>query len=350
MKLQVSLPETSGWLSGNGPENAVIISSRIRVARNLAGFPFPGKANGNTQEKTYETVINAVRHTALLKNTKTYRLDEMTKLERHLLMERHLISHEHAESKGVAGLIVDANETISIMINEEDHLRLAAMESGLALETAWERLNHIDDELGQTLNYASHARWGFLTACPTNCGTGLRASCLTHLVALAITNELPIILETLTRLGIATRGLYGEGTKAMGNIFQLSNATTLGRPESEIINHLTQVLKRIIRHEHEAREKIMSPEARTKTEDKIFRSYGILKTARMLSFEESVLHLSLVALGIQVGLDIPVEIAGVNKLMFITQPAHVQVTAGNELGADERDKVRAAIIRKIFNK
>jgi len=340
----------SNWLNGKGPESPVVISSRIRLARNLSDFKFTNRAKPEELRNVLDLTRNASRKTKALKENNVFVLSDISWINRQILMERHLISHEQTKADNFRGLIVDGSETSSIMVNEEDHIRLSSFSSGLNLTKIWEQINGIDDELGEHLNYAYHPVWGYLTACPTNCGTGMRASSLSQLPALSLMDEINQILQDLTKVGLTTRGFYGEGTKIIGDMFQISNTTTMGKSETEIINHLEKVLKKIVNYEASARDKLNSAPYRVRTEDLIYRAFATINSARILSFEETMLMVSRVKLGIQMGLKLPVDVTCLNELIITAQPAHIQNTVKKELPPHERNIKRATLVRRLLNK
>lgn len=342
----------TAWLSGQGPEADVVLSSRIRLARNLSALPFPARAKRGEQRLVLERVSDAVKKTMTLAESFILNLGSLDKIDRQFLMERHLISYEHLQANWERGLVIGQGEKVSIMVNEEDHLRLQVLESGLALSKAWESLNQTDDELAKCLPYAFSSQWGFLTACPTNTGTGLRASCLMHLPALVYTEEIEHVLQNLSKIGMVARGFYGEGTKVMGDFFQISNATTMGQTEVEIIDNLERVVKQIIDYEKKNRTKLVADAdyAKIRTEDMVYRAYGTLLNARTLTYEEAINLLSKIRLGIYSGFSLEADIGSLNELLLLTQPAHLQEVARKELSHLERDIFRAEFIRQNLGK
>lgn len=334
------------WLTREGQSSAVVVSSRTRLARNLVGVPFPHRADKTTQRHVFQHVVRAAERTTSLGKAQVIDLQTLTRVERQFLMERHLISHEQAFSSGERGVIVVEGEGLSLMINEEDHLRLQAMEPGLATAKAWQRLQRLDQELGALLDFAYMDEWGFLTACPTNVGTGLRASCLLHLPALVIRDELTRVLQEITRSSCGARGLYGEGTKAMGDLFQISNTTTLGTSEPEMVAMLERVVTHVIRREQEERQALIAPALRRQTEDRVFRAWGLLTHARAMSYEETLQLLSRVRLGKCLAFELPVSTGTLQGLMLATQPAHLQILQAKELKAEDRDVIRATLVRE----
>jgi protein arginine kinase len=333
-----------GWMQGNGPHNDIILSSRIRLARNIAGIPFP---SGLEVEKAKE-VIAMVRSSLSKGETpldfKSLTMNELPLLERQVLVERHLISPVLSKNDASGAAIISSDGTASIMINEEDHIRIQAILPGLQIKRSWEMASDIDDILEQNLEYAYNENWGYLTSCPTNVGTGMRASVMVHLPALTITGNMNKILQAVAHIGLTIRGLYGEGTEFVGNIFQISNQITLGRAEEEIVENLTVVTKQIIDKEKEAR-KVLLESNRMQTEDKIWRSWGIMKNARVLSSQECMKLLSNIRLGVGMGIIENISIQLLNEIMIETQTASIQKFSGKELSAGERDIIRAEMVR-----
>ncbi|MBI4598401.1 MAG: protein arginine kinase [Candidatus Omnitrophica bacterium] len=339
------LKQPSEWLRGAGPVSDIVISSRIRLARNLEPYPFATRATKASQAEVLKAVKDALPKAASLANPLLVDMGEITEVDRQFLLERHLVSREHivhAEHKAVA---IGQGEVISIMINEEDHLRLQVMQSGMNLRDAWELINALDDELAEILPYAYSSDWGYLTCCPTNTGTGLRASVMAHLPSLVITKQINKVLHTITKLGLTARGLYGEGTEASGNFFQISNQVSLGRPEEELIENIERIVKEVIHQEQAAREALMANN-RNQLEDRIWRAYGLLRHAKTMSSGEALDLLSAVRLGVDLGvMDGQLTRKTVNELFLFSQPAHLQKLEGKTLSAKERDATRAQLIR-----
>ena len=347
MKFEDLIHTSGEWLKGEGSFSEVVISSRIRLARNISKIPFPQWAKKADREKALNLVKEAVSKSPSLKTGLFIELDQLPLLDREFLAERHLISQEQTKGGGERAVIIGDKEIVGIMVNEEDHLRLQVISSGLELEEAWQISDKIDRELERNLNYAFSSKWGYLTACPTNTGTGLRASVLMHLPALAFSQEINRLLQAVAKLGLAVRGLYGEGTQAIGNYFQISNQICLGRAEEELIENIERVIKQIIEYEQNAK-KIVLNKAKSATSDKIFRALGILRTARLITSRETIELLSTVRLGLALGIitDSEVNRKKINELFIITQPAHLQKMEGKELTPQERDEKRASLIRE----
>ena len=265
-------------------------------------------------------------------------------VDRQLLVERHLISLEHANGKGDRGVAFGEDEVVSVMVNEEDHLRMQAVRSGFQLDETWILIDSVDDALGEHIDYAFSPRLGYLTACPSNVGTAIRASVMIHLPGLVMSKQIDKVFQAVTKINLVVRGLYGEGTQASGNFYQISNQSTLGRTEKEILENLRSVVPQIIAYERKSRDSLVS-QSELALEDRVWRSYGMLKTARAISSEEVAELLSSVRLGVNMGiLDTP-PINVINELFILTQPAHLQKLKGRTLDAPERDKARAEFVR-----
>ncbi len=338
------IKQPSEWLRGVGPVSDIVMSSRIRLARNLDKYPFATRATKASQEAVLTIVKEGLQHCQALKQPLLFEMGALDEVDRQFLVERHLVSREHvvhADSKAVA---IGQGEVISIMINEEDHLRIQVMQSGLNLSDAWSLIDTIDDELSEHIPYAYSSDWGYLTCCPTNTGTGMRASVMAHLPSLVITKQINKLLHTITKLGLTARGLYGEGTEASGNFFQISNQVALGRSEEEIIENLDRILKEVINQEQTARETLMT-NSRVQLEDRVCRALGILKHAKTMSSSEALDLLSAVRLGVDLGLMNGLNRTTVNELFLFSQPAHLQKLEGKTLNARERDTKRAQLIR-----
>jgi len=345
MQLNDLLNHTSEWLKGTGPHSDIVISSRIRLARNLNKFPFPHWAEKKQSEEVSGVVEAAMQKNDALKNTTCFKLADMDNVDKQFLVERHLMSMEHAQKTDSKAIIIDDEETVALMINEEDHLRLQVMQSGFNLFEAWNIINKIDDALAKELSFAFLADWGYLTACPTNTGTGMRGSVMLHLPALVMTRQINRVLAAIAKLSFATRGLFGEGTQAAGNFFQISNQVSLGHSEDEIIDNINGLIRQIIEQENQAREAMLSKN-RALLEDRVNRSFGILKSAYIITSEETIELLSMVRLGCDLGIvNKCMDRSHINELFLITQPAHLQKLENKKLTSQERDVKRAELIR-----
>jgi len=336
----------SQWMKGTGPESDIVIGSRVRLARNLSDVPFPQIADD--EQKGY--VIKEAKRALLqaksaLGDLEFIPMAEVSPLERQLLVEKHLISPAHTQQVKHKAVILRDDEAVSIMVNEEDHFRIQALFPGLAPFEAWELCSRVDDAFDEVLHFAYGDRFGYLTACPTNVGTGMRASVMMHLPALTMTDQIRKMISAVGKFGLAVRGIYGEGTEVLGNIYQLSNQITLGHSEEEIIQHLYKVTQQVLEHERAARERILAKD-RLQLEDRIYRSYGILANARMIATQEAMQRLSDVRLGIDLGIVTGIEPRILQELMVMIRPAHLQKLMGQELDAPARDEKRAALIRE----
>lgn len=346
MKLADLTNRAGEWLRGNGPMSEIVISSRIRLARNVAGVPFLAKATRVQRQELENRVRDTLLAAPILPQTLYVDLENAPDIDRQLLVERHLISKQHAAGEGARGVAIGEDETISIMINEEDHLRIQVMRSGLQLDEAWEQINALDDMLEPKLDFAFHARFGYLTACPTNLGTGIRVSVMLHLPALKLTGEIEKVFRAAKDLRLAVRGLYGEGTEATGDFYQISNQTTLGKTEAEIISEFRHlVIPRIIDYERHARRSLLDDRT-IALDDKIGRALGILRSARLMASEEVLFLLSHLRMGVHMGRVKDIDIRTINELFLLTQPAHLQKILGRKLEGDVRRAARADFIRQ----
>jgi protein arginine kinase len=347
------LASSSGeWLKGNGPESDIVISSRIRLARNLADFPFISRATDADRaeiEKILHGRIETLRQAGKAPADSLYlKVSELAEVDRQFLVERQLISREHAESEGARAVVIDPAERFSVMINEEDHLRIQVMQSGLALSEAWEHINRLDDLIEEQVTYAFNERLGYLTACPTNVGSGVRVSVMLHLPALAITRQIEKVFKSLHKINLAVRGLYGEGSQATGDFYQISNQVTLGQTEEDLAKKVADVVPVLIDYERQAREFLIR-ESQETLHDRVSRAFGILRTAQTISSEETMALLSSVRMGINLGLIGDLGIPTVNKLLIHTQPAHLQKLSGVELDQSDRNIERASYLRRHLN-
>ncbi len=329
------------WLDGSGEFADIIISSRIRLARNIKYHKFVSKADEKEQEEIIETVKNALDKAGIKGSFK--KGDELSELELQFLLERHIISPDFIQSNVKKAVYVSPDETISIMVNEEDHIRMQVIGSGLSMEKIWEKIDKLDNLLAGYIPFAYDKEYGFLTACPTNVGTGMRASIFSHLAGVVLTKEIEKVLRSAYQLGLVVRGVYGEGTQTKGYLFQISNQQTLGKSEKEIIRGMEHIAREIVEYEKKAREFLFT-KAKYEIEDKIYRSLGILKYARKITSEEALNLLSTLRLGI--GIIPGLTIEKLNKLMILTRPANLQVFSAKILDEHERDIKRAEFLRK----
>ncbi len=347
MKLSDLTTRAGEWLRGNGPMSEIVISSRIRLARNISGFPFLSKCSRHQRQalehRSRDTILAG--GTAIAPGMMYVDLDGAPEVDRLLLVERHLISKPHAQSEGARGVAVAQDETVSIMVNEEDHLRVQVLRSGLQLEEAWDQITKIDDALESKLDFAFHSRFGYLTACPTNVGTGIRVSVMLHLPALKLTGEIEKVFRAAKDMRLAVRGLYGEGTEATGDFYQISNQTTLGKNEDDIISDFkTTVIPKIIDYEHHARRMLLNDRT-VQLDDKVCRALGTLRSARLMASEEVLFLLSHLRMGINLGRIKDIDIRTINELFLLTQSGHLQKMQGRKLEGDLRRAARADFIR-----
>lgn len=349
MNLKQLIHNPASWLQGVEDQDGIVVSCRARLARNMAAVPFVHKASETERNSVIDQVLDVARGSTRLGAAAFLTMEGLDHNSRRALVERHLISPALAEGGGPRGVLFNREESLVVMINEEDHLRLQAMVPGLQAEAAWQLVSALDDEIGQSLAYAHDRCWGYLTACPTNTGTGLRISVLIHLPALVLSDEMERVLRGLGQMAFSVRGFYGEGTNALGNLFQVSNQTTLGSSEEELVEGLTSVTRKLIGFERDAQADLMR-EAASQVEDKVWRAYGLLAHARVLSGQEFMSLLSAVRLGLSLRLIDSVSSSFMNQLMITTQRAHLQAESGGELDPAERDVLRARVVREKLGK
>ena len=344
MPIHNILNHAGEWLRGDGPHSQIVVSSRVRLARNLRAFAFPGWAKKTERLAILEALKPAVEALPEMNDAFSVYSQDLSALEKQVLVERHLISREHA-AKGVgSAVIMNRKQTVSLMINEEDHLRMQGIRAGLQLRNVFKMIDKIDSQLEERLDFAFSPQLGYLTACPTNVGTGMRASAMVHLPALVLSEQINQVIQAVNKIGLAVRGLYGEGTEALGNLFQVSNQTTLGEREDEIIERLNKVILQIIEHEQNARQMLLQKKPNTLL-DHVGRGYGILRHAYCMSSKEALNLLSFMKLGIDLGFFPETFRQPIDELFMETQPAHLQKGTTQKLAAEERDSLRAEIIR-----
>lgn len=334
------------WLTPEGPQSEIVISSRARLARNIDGIPYAHRANDTKLGEVVNTILDA-SGVAGFNRSDFFKNDDLSDYKKDVFIERHLISPALAQKDGNRGALVKNGEHDSILINEEDHLRIQSLRSGFDLMGAWEEADSIDDNLSKGIKFSFSSVYGYLTACPTNFGTGLRASILIHLPALVLTKEIQKVIRSVGQLGLVVRGYRGEGTDVVGNLFQISNQTSLGKNEREIVNNLSLVVNQIIDYEKKAMDMLFK-EAGKQLEDKIWRSLAILKAARVLSSHEFMNLNSAVRFGHYLELIDKPELKTLNELMIMVQPGHLQALQGRFVEPAERDVIRAEIVRQRF--
>jgi protein arginine kinase len=349
MRIDDMINHTSEWLKSNGPYSEIVISSRIRLARNLDKVPFPHWANKQQSQDTLMAIEETAKKVEYLKNITLFRLADLDSIDKQFLIERHLMSYELAQKANHKAVIIDPEEIIALMINEEDHIRMQVMQSGLNLFECWSLINKIDDCLAKELPFAFLADWGYLTACPTNTGTAMRGSVMLHLPALVMTRQINRVLAAIAKLSFTTRGLYGEGTQAAGNFFQVSNQVSLGHSEDEMLESINGLIKQIIEQESQAREALLT-QNKAMLEDRISRSFALIQSAHIISSQETLDLLSMVRLGCDLGMVEDIDRPTINELFIITQPAHLQKIENKKLSAQERDVKRAELIRRRLKK
>ncbi len=347
MTLDDLLHRKSEWLRGTGPKSNIVISSRVRLARNLNGFPFFSWAKPNEKEKILNTVKHGIEKSKFLKKCLFLFMKDITEIDRQFLVERHLMSPEHVIDPTYKALVVDDKEIVSTMVNEEDHVRIQVLQSGFNVVEAWRMANEIDTDLSGKLSYAFSPRWGYLTACPTNTGTGLRASVMLHLPALVMTNQIGKVFQAISKLGLTIRGFYGEGTEALGNFFQISNQVTLGHSEEDLIDKIESIVDKIVKREESTRS-IIVVKNKEEMVDKIWRAYGTLESARIITSAETIKLLSAIRLGIDLNILKGIDKTKINELLVLIQPAHIQKIEGRVLNPNQRDYKRADLIRKML--
>ena len=343
MKVDDLLKQPGAWLAP-GKDTGIVVSSRIRLARNLKDSAFPGWAGEEECERIWKELKPVLESIKTIQKPFSLYMADLDELEKQVLFERHLISREQAEKGKGSGLVAAANESLAVMVNEEDHLRLQSMRPGLDLQQTWKAIDTADTAIEKQVSYAFSARLGYLTACPTNVGTGLRASVMLHVPGLVLMNEISPIIKGMSKIGLTVRGLWGEGTEATGNMFQISNQITLGDSEEHIIANLEQIVLELVEHEKNARTRLMDRKEPI-LKDHVGRAYGILSNAHILSSKEALDLLSGLRLGIDLGIFKNMNRRAIDELLLLTQPAHLQKVEDKKLRPKDRDRARAALVR-----
>lgn len=344
------LRRQASWISDSGPGDDIAISSRIRLARNFADTPFPISASDESLCRLRDRVLDAFEEIAASGKIlwEEYPMDDMDELDRQFLLERRLISREFMQARHCASLVVRQDESLGVMINEEDHLRMQSIGAGFQLGALWELISGFDDTLSAKMEFAFDSRLGYLTSCPTNIGTGMRASVMLHLPGLFLTGQMKAVTQGVAKLGLAVRGFYGEGSDTLGNLFQISNQSTLGESEEQIIDRLSTVITQIIDHEKKARGILLS-RRQNFLMNHVGRAYGLLRHSYVISSEEALNSLSALRLGVDMGMFESVDIHTVNELFLLVQAAHLQKHEDRRLDTEDRDAARAALIRSHLN-
>jgi len=344
MRFSTLVKHPADWMTGKSKDNSVVITSRIRLARNLHELPYPGWAQKDERKDILASVFPVVKDLPEMDKGFAQELSQLDSLEKQVLVERHLISREQAARGEGCAAVVNRKQSLSLMLNEEDHLRMQSICSGLHLQDAYKLLDKVDQKLETKLNYAYDSKLGYLTACPTNLGTGMRASAMLHLPALVLSDQITQVIQAVGKIGLAVRGLFGEGTESLGDLFQISNQSTLGESEEDIIHRLERVINQVANHERNARMKMVQEDSDILT-NKIGRAYGLLRHAHMFDSKEAFTHISILRLGADLGYFPEGTMQLCDTLMMEIQPAHLQLYAGKELEPEKRDIIRAEIIR-----
>jgi protein arginine kinase len=344
MRFSTLVKHPADWMTGGQAEQGVVLTSRIRLARNLRRHPFPGWAKREQRAAALDLMRPAIEALPAMKGAFSQDLGDLSSVQKQVLVERHLISREHAARGVGSAAVIERRQTLSLMLNEEDHLRMQAIRPGLQLSAAFSALSELDSALENQLEFAFDPVLGYLTTCPTNLGTGLRASAMLHLPGLVLSDQIGQVLQSVNKIGLAVRGLYGEGTESLGNLYQISNQSTLGESEETIIRRLERVIAQVASHEQNAREKLLDDDPEM-VFDKIGRAYGVLRHAHIIDSKEALNHLSLLRLGGTLGVFPTETVMLCDTLLMDIQPAHLQLHAGRKLPPDERDAIRAAIVR-----
>lgn len=344
MRFTTLIKNPADWMKGSGPHSEVVMTSRVRLARNLRGFPFPGYSPERERVELMEMARPCVEALPEMKDGYSEDYTSLSKIRKQVLVERHLISREHAARAAGCAVVVDRKQSVSIMINEEDHFRIQGIKAGLNLRSAFQLVDQVDTELEAALPYAFDDKLGYLTACPTNLGTGMRASVMLHLPALVLTDQINQVIKAVGKIGLAVRGLYGEGTEALGNLFQISNQHTLGEKEMEIIVQIEKVIESVVRSELNARQKLLEDNP-VMLRDQVGRAFAILRYAHILTSKEALNLLSMLRLGADLDLVPNCDRSLLDMLLLEIQPAHLQLDAARELSPEDRDARRAEITR-----
>lgn len=338
------LPE---WFCNTGPHADCVISTRVRLARNLIDRQFPFKASLLERKKIFGEITEAINKVPQCKDFATLNFSQTDKVNQQFLFENRVVSRDLITLEGDRGVVYDFDKCLSIMVNEEDHIRMHCMSAGCQPDEAWKSINALDDELGKHIRYAFDTRWGFLTTCPTNSGTGFRISFLMHLPGLVLTKSINSVLSGASQMGMSVRGFLGESSDVIGNFFQLSNQATMGANEEQFIQDAHALINRITGYEREARERILK-DAKTELTDKIYRSYGILKHARTLAVDEFLNLTSALRLGIECKIITGMDIITLNRMILLCLPAHMELFFKKSMDEETVNIVRADLIKKFL--
>ena len=344
MRFSTLVKHPADWMTGGSADNSIVLTSRIRLARNLSHFAFPGWAKKEQRKEVMALLQPAVEGLACMKDGFSKELEALDSVSKQVMVERHLISREHAARSQGSAAVIERRQSVAIMINEEDHLRMQSIRPGLDLQEAYRLISELDDELANEVEYAFDARLGYLTTCPTNLGTGMRASAMLHLPGLVISDQIGQVLQAVNKIGLAVRGIFGEGSESLGHLFQISNQSTLGESEEEILERLGRVIGQVEKNERYAREKLMEDDP-DMVQDKVGRAYGLLRHAWLIPSKEALEHVSMLRLGADLGCFPEGTAPMCDELLMDIQPAHLQLHSGRKLSPEERDAIRAEIIR-----
>ncbi len=347
MKLEDIAASPTGWLKGRGPRDSIVLSTRVRVARNISGRVYVEKAGGGQRLEILSYAMDGIKKSGVFPSGFFARLKDLDALDKNFLAERHLMSREHVDDPEYKGLVVGDKGSCSVMVNEEDHIRLQVLMPGFDVIRAWKKADEIENIMAKHLEFDYSNSFGYLTSCPTNTGTGLRASCMLHLTALVMTGQIDTVFDGISKLGMTIRGFYGEGTEAVGDFFQISNQVALGRSEMDILDNLVRIISKVIDREDDTRKNMLSAR-KEEISDRVERSLVTLKTARIITSSETIKLLSTVRLGIDIGIVKDVTPELVNEMLLLSQPAHLQRSGEREIAPHERDIKRADLIRHKF--
>ncbi|MFH1645754.1 MAG: protein arginine kinase [Candidatus Omnitrophota bacterium] len=345
MKLDDLINQNSEWLKGKGPSSDIIISSRIRLARNIGDYAFVDWADEKTKKRIVQITKEAILTSNYMKGCLYVEMSNVSPIDRQFLIERHLIGKEHALNPKYKTVFIGDKEIVSIMVNEEDHMRLQVIQSGFSLESAWDIMKSLENDLEKRIGFSFSDEFGYLTACPTNTGTGMRASVMIHLPGVVMTRQIDSLINGISKLGLTVRGFFGEGTEALGNFFQISNQVTLGQIEDDIIDNLKRLITQVVAQEKASRE-FLRIKKKDIIEDKISRAYATLEGAHIMTSTETIELLSMVRLGIDLNLIDKINYDKLNELLILMQPAHLQKIEGKVISAAERDIKRTELIKK----
>lgn len=336
------------WLGGDDSEESIALSSRIRLARNILGFKFPANSSNIEKEHINELIFSTVGNSNIIQRKLNFKMSELSNVDRRFLLERHLVSKDFCAGNVGSELILESDESFGIMVNEEDHVRMQVLSAGFSLVELWKKINAKDSAISKEVSFAFDSELGYLTSCPTNVGTGMRASVMLNLPGLSISGHMPGVIQGSEKLGMTVRGLYGEGSEAIGYIYQVSNQSTLGEAEEEIIERLEKLIRQIVLFEKNARQ-ILFQTRRSFVLDFVGKAYGALRYSHLISEKEALIFLSALRMGVDMKMFSSLSIGKVNELFISVQDSHLQKIYGRELTASEREMFRAELLREKLN-